>query len=84
MQIVIEKNVPMPEVNAFGGKRGANPLYPFRRMKKGDSFALPITTKDREVIQKRLGVLASQYSRKLGARFSTRTLKNEVRVWRVA
>ena len=81
--IKIEKNVPVPS----GAGRGRNPLYPFTDMEIGDSFALPLVAEaGGSTATNRVNQAASQHSRRHGAKFTVRTLRDEgiVRCWRVA
>jgi len=51
--------------------------YPYEEMEVGDSFVVPVEARQK--------VLNANYraSRRLGWRFSTRTEKEQVRVWRI-
>ena len=58
---------------------GAPSIYPFRRMKVGDSFTVPVERR------KSINSLCSRYSRELSATFVTRTTEDNksIRVYRV-
>ena len=83
MMIKIDKGVPVPRE-----RRGPKPLYPFRNMEVGDSFAVPLGTRTAIKVQKSVSscVIAycdTQHGR--GRRYITRIdhANQCVRVWRV-
>ena len=69
--IKIDKDIPIPETNT-GGK------YPFKYMKVGDSFTVPIESYNKT------NSAVSRWKKGTSWRFTMRNLKTEVRVWRVA
>jgi hypothetical protein len=68
-EIKIERGVPLPE------KRGLYNKYPFKQMKVGDSFIVPIDA--------RIYAAASWAGTRNGMKFSTRKNGTCIRVWRV-
>lgn len=73
--IRIEKNVPVPTAN--GGRYRAC-KYPWRELKPGQSFYVP--NGNRASIN--AGV--QNWSKKLNAKFTVRTMDGGIRVWRVS
>ena len=73
--IRIETNVPIPQAN--GGRYRAC-KYPWRELRPGDSFY--VAKGNRNSIN--AGV--RNWSAKLGAKFTVRTMDGGVRVWRVS
>lgn len=73
-QFQIEKNVPIPQANAFG----RNAKYPFRQMEVGDSFFASDTT-----VQK-MSNNACGYKARGHGTFTCRAVDGGVRVWRIA
>lgn len=69
MEIKIEKGVPIPEKK--------KPKYPFDEMETGDSFGVPVHMGYRVRIY-----LQRHKERTSGKEFITRTVGDEVRVWR--
>jgi len=69
----IEKGIPIPRRTGSGRK----PKYPWAEMKKGDSFFVM-----RQTIN-RLGSCMVRAGKRLGMKFSARTEKGGVRIWRV-
>jgi Ni,Fe-hydrogenase maturation factor len=63
----IDNNIPIPNVYPFGG------------LKVGDSMAIPF-----ETINKRQSIKAAahQWAKRHGMMFVTRTIGNEIRIWR--
>ena len=69
--VKIEKGIPLPS-----GKNQAR--YPFSKMEIGDSFAVPKSEANR------LRTSLNQYKIKTKDKaFATRTLPNEIRVWKI-
>ena len=81
----IEKNIYLPPARR-GHLAGAD--YPFKKMKVGDSFLVPIhgKTQPKSIAHKRRTIAASAYKAKknLGFVFTLRTVKDGIRVWRVS
>jgi hypothetical protein len=74
MQIVIEKNVPMPE--RLGGKKKTALRLAMEAMEVGDSLISPKT------LTQTHGVISG--FRKRGERnFASRTIDGQVRIWRI-
>ena len=71
----IEKNVPMPSVNAGGFRK-----YPLGDMEVGDSL-LDVDATD--TTSSKLRNAAKIYGRRNGMRFTSRKVDEGVRVWRV-
>jgi hypothetical protein len=72
----IEKNIPVPA----NRNRGTS-IYPFKEMKKGDSFFIPVKG-EKEQQNRRKAVTASAYKHKV--KITARVVDNGVRVWRVS
>lgn len=70
MAYTIDKNVPMPGVSSLG-------IYPWDEMDIGDSFLI----KDKKAGSIR--TLAWFAGKQHGRKFSTRTVDDGVRVWRI-
>lgn len=68
---VVERGVPLP-----AARNKAN-TYPFKYMSVGDSFETP------KGHRTRLSVAARYYAEKYGMRFTTRTIGDACRVWRI-
>lgn len=81
----IEHSIPVP-ASRFNGKGtlGAPCKYPFRQMKRGDSFAVPCGNDKPSIAQTRIAATAGYWAKKLNAKFATRITGEAVRVWRVA
>jgi hypothetical protein len=73
----VESNVPLPKKAA---SPGAPTKYPFADMKVGQSFFVP----EKDTSPKNVRASASLAQKRCKARFSVRTMKNGVRVFRVA
>lgn len=71
----IDKNIPVP----VGGS-GTSTIYPFAKMKVGDSFL--VSNADRG-LHNRARAAASQHGRRYKMKFITRMMDNGLRVWRV-
>jgi len=71
-EVKIEKNIPMP-LSTRGGSK-----YPFLRMDVGDSVLLA------DLTVSRVGSITGHARRKAGFKFTSRTVKGGVRVWRIA
>jgi len=71
----IEKNIPTPET--LGG--GARKKYPFDEMKIGDSIFI-----EGQVIQGGAFSSARYFEKKLGIKFTARSVDGGVRIWRIA
>jgi hypothetical protein len=80
---VIEKGIPIPPKQA--GRPPQN-KYPFKKMKVGHSFAVPVNGQGYQKVQSAVSGNASNITKKTGAKFSTRFDKEAkaVRIWRVA
>lgn len=80
-RVRIDRDIPIPESRTHGGRRGASGgatgKYPWAEMEVGDSFLV------KNVRQQHMGQLASAAGARLGRKFSTRTVENGVRVWRI-
>lgn len=80
----IEKNIELPAPRR-GHLGGAD--YPFRKMKVGESFLVPINGKVTAtvvaVVRRRVVNAASKAKAKLGFSFTSRTVKGGIRVWRI-
>lgn len=76
---VSERRVPMPK-----SRRGRKAIYPFEKMKVGDSFLAPVTgTDSRKIESKRCSIFNCARKHK-PKRFITRVVNGGIRVWRVA
>ena len=71
--IKIAKKVPIPEVTG----RGRKAIYPWKQMKVGDSFFVPNKT------TQQFGASLGQARLRLKMKFTQRTEKSGVRVWRI-
>jgi hypothetical protein len=75
MQIVIEKNIPIPNhSNALGRKKSALRLA-METMEVGDSVLSPRTMRQTQGIM-------SRFRRETELRFAARAIDGQVRVWR--
>ena len=76
----IEKNKEIPSPNMGRGAK-----YPFRKMEPGDSFFVECDMSDKKAANRlRSSILgSSRVGRFKGQKFSTRSTKNGIRVWRV-
>jgi hypothetical protein len=74
MPYEIEKNVPIPTIK----RKAPAEKYPFRHMEIGDSFFIPDETGTS------VSGLVSAYGKKLGKKFSSRTVKDGARIWRLS
>lgn len=78
----IEHNIPIPEHGNVGAVR-----YPFREMKKGDSFFVRQETgESRKKLSARVRSASAQFRRRSTGEtvtFTTRMEKNGIRVWRL-
>lgn len=94
MKIKIEKNVPLPSTDRYNrGRRSGENAYPFRDMKVGDSFVIPVKEKwikKPKIQQSSVHTVARLWAMYWGLKwkFSTRSeIKNKkqyIRVWRIA
>lgn len=76
----IEKGIP---INGKG-KRSHWDL-PLAKMDVGDSFLIPFQSGvEREAFRKRISVVLCSRAKNYRGRFTSRTLKDGVRVWKVA
>lgn len=71
----VEKNVKMPKPYASRQRKPKRAHYPFPEMKRGDSFAVPLS------METRVRALAFMQPR---GKFATRKMGDVVRCWRVA
>jgi len=73
---IIEKNIPIPGLRM-------QRIYPFKIMGIGDSFILkcPTDRKTRKNAQSSLMGIAKRYAAKM--KFTTRSVKEGIRCWRV-
>lgn len=79
-KIKIQKGIPVPD--AMHPLRGTR--YPFNKMKKGDSFAIKYTDNTSKILVRgRLSGPVSKLNKKGKAKYTTRTLAKEIRVWRI-
>lgn len=81
MSIRIESGIPVPPRVGGGGRPGK---YPFEHMTPGDSFL--VTYQDGQPpahAARRLASATKGASKRTGFKFTTRRLKDGVRVWRV-
>ena len=74
MSIKVQKGIPVPEGD------GRPRVYPFDRMKVGDSFVL--SAEESKLESRRQSVLNS--ARRQGVKITTRIESGKVRVWRKA
>lgn len=74
----IEHDVPVPAAR----KSGPKSKYPFRQMRKGDSFLVPVNGVAMNVVQSTLHSTARRVLPKT-AKVVTRRTEDGVRVWRV-
>lgn len=73
--IPIDRKVPLPKP-----QRGPRAKYPFRTMKKGDSFL--VSSKARNEFNVRCASYMA--SRRLKVKFTVRRVPEGIRVWRIA
>lgn len=73
-EIKIEKGVPVPPRRT---RKGIS-KYPFRQMEVGDSFLMPDYT-----VVRAWGILGP-YAKRLGQKYTVRTVEGGARVWRVS
>jgi len=83
-EIVIEKNVPLPE-----RIRSSSDEFPYSRMEVGDSFAVPVPPDEAYhtgVYAARVRGTVCAWGKKHGAKFTVLLVdqKTKVRIWRVA
>lgn len=76
--VVDEVNIPVPPVNAGGGR---SPKYPFREMEVGDIKHFLADSQEVKRIQR---AAAAFCRRNKGVKFITRSTDQGVRVWREA
>ena len=72
--INIDKNIPMPKIVRNGGPKAK---YPFADMQVGDSFEVTDKT------TKKFASTCAAATRRLGSKFTIRTIDNGIRVWRI-
>lgn len=79
-EIRIDKKIPMPEITRQGVKK-----YPFEKMKVGDSFLFINDYKNNRIACQRIVAIAATWVKRHGSKkkFSARTRKNKVRIWRI-
>ena len=78
----IEKCIKITE--AKSGRPKTGPKYPFRKMNVGDSFSIPFENKyEARKIQSRLLMSTRRERFPNGEKFTTRTLDNCIRCWRI-
>lgn len=80
MTFKIESGVPVPP-------RTGRTIYPFREMKPGDSFALPLNGGGpavQKLMMRRVISAAQTFTRRYGPHFTVRLVLDEgiIRVWR--
>lgn len=63
---------------------GATPKYPFRVMKRGQSFLIPAKTAEVKRVRNTVGALTNRYGKILNRKFAARVTEAGIRVWRVA
>lgn len=81
MTFEVESGVPIPAKRRLVIRS----KYPFATLKVGDSFLVPATGADEDVIKNRLATLmSSRWHRETSRRLTLRTMRGGVRVWRVA
>lgn len=74
----IDKGFPVPELGDRKGGRGRPAVYPFHKMAVGDSFSVPLESRN-----KATGA-ASLYAKTNGGKFSSKTMGDKtVRIWRI-
>ena len=81
----IEQGIPVASDRR--GRPSLSPKFPLAEMKVGDSFFIPMDSKNEIAIFKRITVAASRYSRKNPPnKFTIRKLEkdNGARCWRIA
>ncbi len=81
----VEGGIPIPPPSCKQGGRpaGVNYVYPWRKMRPGDSFFVPADRSWVNRIQSRLSTLGRHRGDVIGASFTTRIVEGGVRVWRV-
>lgn len=83
--ILIERNVPIPTQHAgykwSGG--GQPPSYPWRLLKKGESFLVFCPPRDVRRVMSALTGARAHAERATGRKFSMRRVEFGIRVWRV-
>jgi hypothetical protein len=57
--------------------------YPFKAMKVGDSFLVPVEEEGKHKLQRLLSSAARNFGKPKGLKYVTRQLDEGVRVWRV-
>lgn len=74
----IEKNIPVPDVRY-------SQVYPFANMVVNDSFAIKIkdNNPERSQISSAVRSACSVWGKRYNQKFIVRSLKNEIRVWRI-
>jgi hypothetical protein len=76
----IEKNVPLPVAVRSPGKKGKLVIS----MEVGDSFLVPTKGAPTTTDAARLRQMGVKYGKRLGRKYSLRSMPNGVRIWRVA
>lgn len=74
----IDKNIPL---NSAHGRK-----YPFDNMEVDDSFLVEFsnqTPKQKTLVQNRICSAISYYNKKTKTKFTTRRIKEGIRVWRI-
>jgi len=85
--IKVDTNVPLaPDARGkhFGQRRTR--VYPYDKMQVGNSFAVPTNKANHQKIQSTLSSTSRLWAKTYcpTAKFTTRTIGNSVRIWRVA
>lgn len=82
MSYPVESGVPLPE---SPHARGRQPIYPWRDLNVGESFFVPCKEGEGpRILIRRITPTAYKAGRKLGKTFTSRSMPDGVRVWRVA
>lgn len=80
MKIKIEKNIPVPKINIPHYK-----LYPFQKMKIGDSMAFPVGNDFWNRVMAKVSTSARYFvlKHKKKWKFTTRKQGDVIRIWRI-
>ena len=82
MAFEIEKEIPIPKIGRT--MRNKPPIYPFEDMQINDSFAVQHLPDAQKKTLGRVRSAVAIATKKLGVRFTVRSMGDHVRVWRVA
>jgi hypothetical protein len=83
MDIPIESGVELPAITR---PRTKEPLYPFDKMKVGQSFVVPLDGDPEEQVLNRLRTAVNRYTKQQSGtvKFTVRAMPDGVRTWRLA